>query len=67
MFVGDSLSLNMWESLGCMLHSWVPKSRYNFVRTEGISQIAFPVSLSRVFCLVLDPFFLYFNYCELAI
>lgn len=57
MFVGDSLSLNMWESLGCMLHSWVPKSRYNFVRKDVISQIAFLVSLSCVFCLFLDQFF----------
>ncbi|CAI9089261.1 OLC1v1023808C1 [Oldenlandia corymbosa var. corymbosa] len=41
MFVGDSLSLNMWNSLGCMLHSSVPKSRYSFIRREGISQITF--------------------------
>lgn len=41
MFVGDSLSVNMWESLGCMIHSWVPKGRYSLIRKEGLSEIAF--------------------------
>ncbi|KAK9025580.1 hypothetical protein V6N11_038443 [Hibiscus sabdariffa] len=30
LFVGDSLSNNMWRSLICMLHSAVPKSSYQF-------------------------------------
>uniref|UniRef100_A0A7N0REY6 Trichome birefringence-like N-terminal domain-containing protein n=1 Tax=Kalanchoe fedtschenkoi TaxID=63787 RepID=A0A7N0REY6_KALFE len=35
LFVGDSLSLNMWESLSCMIHSSAPKSE-NFVK-KGLS------------------------------
>mgnify|MGYP004717014715 CR=1 FL=1 len=46
MFVGDSLSFNMWASLGCMIHSWVPKARYSLIRKEGLSEIAFLVSFS---------------------
>lgn len=41
MFVGDSLSLNMWQSLGCMIHSWVPRARYSLIVKEGLSEIAF--------------------------
>ncbi|GAB4849306.1 hypothetical protein Ancab_004106 [Ancistrocladus abbreviatus] len=28
LFVGDSLSLNQWQSLTCMLHAAVPKAKY---------------------------------------
>ncbi|MCD7455557.1 Protein trichome birefringence-like 39 [Datura stramonium] len=41
MFVGDSLSLNMWESLACMIHSWVPNSKTAVIRKEGLAEIAF--------------------------
>ncbi|KAG8386817.1 hypothetical protein BUALT_Bualt03G0188300 [Buddleja alternifolia] len=41
MFVGDSLSLNMWQSLGCMIHSWVPQARTSLVRREGLAEITF--------------------------
>ncbi|KAK0579879.1 hypothetical protein LWI29_032984 [Acer saccharum] len=41
MFVGDSLSLNMWESLSCMIHASVPNSKTSFVRTGTISSVVF--------------------------
>ncbi|KAA8525011.1 hypothetical protein F0562_011351 [Nyssa sinensis] len=42
MFVGDSLSLNQWQSLTCMLHTSVPQAKYTLVRTGGISTFTFP-------------------------
>lgn len=44
MFVGDSLSLNMWESLACMIHSSVPNVKTAVIKKNGISEIAFLVS-----------------------
>lgn len=43
MFVGDSLSLNQWQSLTCMLHTAVPHARYTLVRVGGLSEFRFPV------------------------
>ncbi|KAF5750365.1 hypothetical protein HS088_TW03G00701 [Tripterygium wilfordii] len=42
MFVGDSLSLNQWQSLTCMLHTSVPEANYTSVRTGGLSTFTFP-------------------------
>ncbi|KAL9236478.1 hypothetical protein vseg_011144 [Gypsophila vaccaria] len=42
MFVGDSLSLNQWQSLTCMLHSAVPTAAYNLSRQDDVSTFAFP-------------------------
>ncbi|XP_039155014.1 protein trichome birefringence-like 38 [Eucalyptus grandis] len=42
MFVGDSLSLNQWQSFTCMLHASVPEAKYAFSRTGGISTFTFP-------------------------
>ncbi|XP_010272738.1 PREDICTED: protein trichome birefringence-like 41 isoform X2 [Nelumbo nucifera] len=41
MFVGDSLSLNQWQSLTCMLHTSLPKSKYTLVRDGGLSTFKF--------------------------
>ncbi|KAJ6693564.1 hypothetical protein OIU85_004347 [Salix viminalis] len=41
MFVGDSLSLNQWISLTCLIHSWVPKSKYTVFRTDGLYSVTF--------------------------
>ncbi|KAF8409139.1 hypothetical protein HHK36_005212 [Tetracentron sinense] len=42
LFVGDSLTLNQWESLICMLHSAVPHANYTLVRKNGITTFALP-------------------------
>ncbi|KAF3671093.1 putative 1-aminocyclopropane-1-carboxylate oxidase -like protein 1 [Capsicum annuum] len=41
MFVGDSLSLNMWESLGCMIHSSLPNPKTSLTKKNGIAEILF--------------------------
>ncbi|KAF7840311.1 protein trichome birefringence-like 38 [Senna tora] len=41
MFVGDSLSLNMWESLGCMIHASVPNAKFSFLRKQPLSTVIF--------------------------
>ncbi|KAM3746919.1 hypothetical protein ACB098_06G236500 [Castanea mollissima] len=41
MFVGDSLSLNQWQSLTCMLHTAVPAANYTLTRTEAVSTFTF--------------------------
>ncbi|XP_074276076.1 protein trichome birefringence-like 39 isoform X2 [Silene latifolia] len=41
MFVGDSLSMNQWESLACMIHSWVPNSKTSFIREGVLTSLTF--------------------------
>ncbi|XP_045833071.1 protein trichome birefringence-like 38 [Trifolium pratense] len=41
MFVGDSLSLNMWESLACMIHASVPNATTSFSKKDSISTVIF--------------------------
>ncbi|KAG2245174.1 hypothetical protein Bca52824_092977 [Brassica carinata] len=41
MFVGDSLSTNMWQSLACLIHSWVPNARYTLLRQKGLASLTF--------------------------
>ncbi|ONK69217.1 uncharacterized protein A4U43_C05F20560 [Asparagus officinalis] len=41
MFVGDSLSLNQWQSLNCMLHAAVPNSKTSTSRTGSLATVRF--------------------------
>ncbi|KAG6691256.1 hypothetical protein I3842_10G057000 [Carya illinoinensis] len=41
MFVGDSLSLNMWESLSCMIHASVPNTKTSIMRKDPLSSATF--------------------------
>ncbi|KAG6419431.1 hypothetical protein SASPL_121653 [Salvia splendens] len=41
MFVGDSLSLNQWQSLTCMLHVLVPHAKYTTKTVQGLSTFTF--------------------------
>src|ERR1044071_3277562 len=43
MFVGDSLSLNQWESLACLLHASVPNSKTAFLHRDILTSLSFQV------------------------
>lgn len=43
MFVGDSLSLNQWQSLTCMLHASLPDSNFTIQRKGDLSMFILPV------------------------
>lgn len=66
MFVGDSLSLNQFQSLTCMIHASVPKSKTTFIRKDGLSSVTFDVSF-LVFCLCAHFLFFLFFWISTAI
>ncbi|KAL6614832.1 hypothetical protein ACP70R_037102 [Stipagrostis hirtigluma subsp. patula] len=41
LFVGDSISLNQWQSLACMLHAAAPASRTAYRRGNPVSTVTF--------------------------
>nr|GMD73397.1 protein PMR5-like [Ipomoea batatas]GME12580.1 protein PMR5-like [Ipomoea batatas] len=41
MFVGDSLGLNQWESLICMVSAFVPRSQTKMIRGDPLSAFKF--------------------------
>ncbi|URE19320.1 hypothetical protein MUK42_36705 [Musa troglodytarum] len=41
MFVGDSISLNQWQSLVCMLHAAVPDAETTYKKHDTLSTITF--------------------------
>ncbi|XP_059669870.1 protein trichome birefringence-like 38 [Cornus florida] len=41
MFVGDSLIENQWESLACMIHASLPKTRISYVKRDTLSSVIF--------------------------
>ncbi|KAL8472414.1 hypothetical protein ACS0TY_029572 [Phlomoides rotata] len=42
MYVGDSLSANQWESMGCMLHAAVPIANYRLSSRGPLTTLSFP-------------------------
>ncbi|CAN6690839.1 unnamed protein product [Malus baccata var. baccata] len=48
LFVGDSLSLNQWQSLTCMLYAAVPQTHYTITRKEAISTFSLPCRLTHM-------------------
>lgn len=44
MFIGDSVSLNQWQSFMCLLHSSVPEARIIEKGGEPITNVTFLVS-----------------------
>ncbi|KAK6286551.1 hypothetical protein POUND7_012730, partial [Theobroma cacao] len=41
MFVGDSLSLNQFQSLTCMIQAWVPNSKISYIKRDGLTSVTF--------------------------
>ena len=61
MFVGDSLSLNMWQSLACMIYASVPNVKTSIVRKDPLSYVTFQVHYRTHIFIFL---FFVFSFCS---
>ncbi|KAM7278212.1 hypothetical protein ACFE04_005346 [Oxalis oulophora] len=48
LFVGDSLSFNQWQSLGCLLHSTAPNTKYIYTPMQSITFPEYDVSVTLI-------------------
>ncbi|KAL2937500.1 Protein trichome birefringence-like 43, partial [Bienertia sinuspersici] len=54
LFVGDSISLNQWQSLACLFHTSVPHTKYKLSRSGSFSEFTFPKNKKAGRVLVLN-------------
>lgn len=60
MFVGDSLSYNMWQSLTCKLYTAAPNSNYTYNTDSQLYTVSFLVGFCKIFLRVF-----YFQYAPI--
>ncbi|XP_057451863.1 protein trichome birefringence-like 43 [Lotus japonicus] len=55
MFIGDSVSVNQWQSLKCMLHSAVPQIEISEQATDGYIWSNYTIKVSELYILYHKP------------